>query len=48
MDEKIFEEIEWNCKSDYLKVSYKFQEENSSLEYEKQKLMKQVVPEKNI
>jgi len=44
----MFEEIPKNCRYGYARVSSKSQEENSSLESQKQELMKQGVPEKNI
>lgn len=44
----MFEEIPINCRYAYARVSSKSQEENSSLESQKQELIKQGVPEKNI
>ena len=44
----MFEEILRNCRYDYARVSSKSQEENSSLESQKQELIQQEVPEKNI
>ena len=44
----MFEEIPNNCRYGYIWVSSKSQEENSSLDSQKQELMKQEVPEKNI
>ena len=44
----MFEEIPKNCRYAYVRVSSKSQEENSSLEFQKQELLKQGVPEKNI
>lgn len=44
----MFEEIPKNCRYAYARVSSKSQEENSSLEFQKQELLKQGVPEKNI
>ena len=43
-----FKEIPKNCRYTYARVSSKSQENNSSLEYQKQELLKQGVPEKNI
>lgn len=42
------EEIPRSCRYGYARVSSKSQEENSSLEFQKQELIKQGVPEKNI
>ena len=44
----MFQEIPKNCRYAYTRVSSKSQEENSSLESQKQQLMDQGVPEKNI
>ena len=44
----MFEEIPKNCRYAYARVSSKSQEDNSSLESQKQELLKQGVPEKNI
>jgi DNA invertase Pin-like site-specific DNA recombinase len=44
----VFQEIPRNCRYAYARVSSKSQEENSSLESQKQELMDQGVPEKNI
>ena len=44
----MFEEIPKNCRYGYGRVSSKSQEDNSSLESQKQELLKQGVPEKNI
>lgn len=44
----MFQEIPKNCRYGYARVSSKSQEENSSLESQKQELIKQGVPEKNI
>jgi len=44
----MFKEIPINRKFGYVRVSSKSQEENSSLESQKQELLKQDVPEKNI
>jgi DNA invertase Pin-like site-specific DNA recombinase len=44
----MFEEIPKNCQYGYVRVSSKSQEENSSLKSQKEELMKQGVPEKNI
>jgi len=44
----MFQEIPNNCRYAYVRVSSKSQEENSSLESQKQELIKQGVPEKNI
>jgi len=44
----MFEEVPRNCRYGYARVSSKSQEENSFLESQKQELMKQEVPEKNI
>jgi hypothetical protein len=48
MEEKMFQEIPRNCRYGYARVSSKSQEENSSLESQKQELLSQGVPEKNI
>jgi len=44
----MFEEIPTNCRYAYARVSSKSQEENSSLESQKQEFLNQGVPEKNI
>ena len=44
----MFEEIPKNCRYAYARVSSKSQEDNSSLESQRQELLKQGVPEKNI
>ena len=44
----MFQEIPKNCRYGYVRVSSKSQEENSSLESQKKKLLRQGVPEKNI
>jgi len=44
----MFQEIPRNCRYGYARVSSKSQEENSSLESQKQELMNQGVPENNI
>ena len=44
----MFQEIPKNCQYAYARVSSKSQEENSSLESQKQEFIKQGVPEKNI
>jgi DNA invertase Pin-like site-specific DNA recombinase len=44
----MFEEIPTNCRYGYIRVSSKSQEYNSSLEFQKQELIKQGVPNKNI
>jgi DNA invertase Pin-like site-specific DNA recombinase len=44
----MFEEIPKNCRYGYIRVSSKSQEDNSSLEFQKQELIKQGVPKKNI
>ena len=44
----MFEEIPTNCRYAYARVSSKSQENNSSLESQKQEFIKQGVPEKNI
>jgi DNA invertase Pin-like site-specific DNA recombinase len=46
--ENMFQEIPTNCRYAYARVSSKSQEENSSLESQKQEFIKQGVPEKNI
>ena len=47
--EKImFEEVLKNCRYAYARVSSKSQEDNSSLESQKQEFLKLGVPEKNI
>jgi hypothetical protein len=45
---KMFQEIPKSCRYAYARVSSKSQEENSSLQFQKQELFKQGVPEKNI
>ena len=44
----MFEEIPKNCRYAYARVSSKSQEDNSSLESQKQEFLKLAVPEKNI
>ncbi len=44
----MFDNIPKDCRYDYARVSSKFQEENSSLEGQKQEFLKSIVPEKNI
>jgi DNA invertase Pin-like site-specific DNA recombinase len=44
----MFEEIQKNCRYAYARVSSKSQEDNSSLESQKQEFLKLDVPEKNI
>lgn len=44
----MFEEIPTNCRYGYARVSSQSQEQNSSLESQKEELIKQGVPEKNI
>jgi len=44
----MFQEIPKNCRYGYVRVSSKSQEENSSLESQKQEFIRQGVPEKNI
>ena len=44
----MFQEIPKNCRYGYVRVSSKSQEDNSSLESQKQELIKQGVPEKHI
>jgi DNA invertase Pin-like site-specific DNA recombinase len=44
----MFEEIPKNCRYAYARVSSKSQEDNSSLESQKQEFLKLDVPEKNI
>lgn len=44
----MFQEIPKNCRYGYPRVSSKSQEDNSSLEAQKQELLRQGVPEKNI
>jgi DNA invertase Pin-like site-specific DNA recombinase len=44
----MFQEIPKNCRYGYARVSSKSQEENSSLESQKQELLRHGVPEKNI
>lgn len=44
----MFEEIPKNCRYGYVRVSSKSQEDNSSLEVQKQELLRQGVSEKNI
>lgn len=46
--ESMFQEIPKNCRYGYVRVSSKSQQENSSLERQKQELIKDGVPEKNI
>ena len=46
--EKMFEEIPNNCKYGYARVSSMSQQDNSSLELQKQEFLKLGVPEKNI
>jgi DNA invertase Pin-like site-specific DNA recombinase len=45
---KMFDQIPENCRYGYARVSSKSQEENSSLESQKQEFIHQGVPEKNI
>ena len=44
----MFNQIPRNCRYAYARVSSKSQEENSSLESQKQEFIQQGVPEKNI
>lgn len=44
----MFEEIPKNCRYGYVRVSFKSQEENSSLESQKKELLRHGVPQKNI
>lgn len=44
----MFQNIPKNCRYGYSRVSSQYQEQNSSLESQKQEFMKQGVPEKNI
>jgi DNA invertase Pin-like site-specific DNA recombinase len=44
----MFQEIPKNCRYGYTRVSSKSQEDNSSLESQKQELLRQGVPQKNI
>lgn len=44
----MFHEIPKNCRYGYARVSSKSQEDNSSLEEQKQELIRQGVPKKNI
>jgi DNA invertase Pin-like site-specific DNA recombinase len=44
----MFQEIPKNCRYAYARVSSKSQEENSSLEAQKQEFIQQGVPKKNI
>jgi len=44
----MFEEIPKNCRYGYARVSSKAQEENSSLDFQKEEFFKLGVPEKNI
>lgn len=44
----MFDQIPPNCRYAYARVSSKSQEENSSLESQKQEFLKEGVPEKNI
>ena len=44
----MFDNIPKNCRYGYARVSSKSQEENSSLEFQKQEFLKLDVPEKNI
>lgn len=44
----MFEEIPMNCKYAYAHVSSKSQQDNSSLEYQKQEFLKLRVPEQNV
>jgi DNA invertase Pin-like site-specific DNA recombinase len=48
METKMFDQIPKNCRYAYARVSSKSQEENSSLEAQKQEFIQQGVPEKNI
>ena len=44
----MFKEVPKNCRYGYGRVSSKYQEDNSSLESQKQEFIQQGVPEKNI
>ena len=44
----MFQNIPKNCRYGYARVSSQSQEQNSSLESQKQEFLKQGVPEKNI
>jgi len=44
----MFNEIPKNCRYDYGRVSFKSQEDNSSLEAQKEEFIQQGVPKKNI
>ena len=44
----MFEEIPKNCRYAYARVSSKSQEDNSSLEFQKQEFLRLGVPKKNI
>ena len=44
----MFQEIPKNCRYGYARVSSKSQEDNSSLEAQRQEFLKHGVPEKNI
>ena len=46
MEKNIFDDIPRNCRYAYARVSSKSQEENSSLESQKQEFIKQGVPQK--
>jgi predicted site-specific integrase-resolvase len=48
METKMFDQIPKNCRYAYARVSSKSQEDNSSLESQKQEFIQQGVPEKNI
>ena len=48
MEVKMFDQIPKSCRYAYARVSSKTQEENSSLESQKQEFIRQGVPEKNI
>jgi DNA invertase Pin-like site-specific DNA recombinase len=48
MMRKMFEEVPKNCRYAYARVSSKSQEENSSLETQKQKFIRQGVSKENI
>ena len=48
METKMFDQIPKTCRYAYARVSSKSQEENSSLEFQKQEFIQQGVPEKNI
>jgi hypothetical protein len=43
----MFEEIPRSCRYGYTRISWKSQEDNSSLEYQKRELLKQRVSKKN-